>query len=229
MVAGISEQLDTIKPPGGAGGLSAGAAKLEMLETAVQLLTVRRDLGTEDVVNLARATVQTFGDKRDPMSLSRVTRSFAEAADLLVARPGMSVSQVTGFMKTLKQAVPGRDPQALDNRAAIFSGACNILKQRQDLDFGAIEELLKRQTQGDKPRKGNALLKDFNDAASGLTRGLNVDDVAAPITPPGQRGSARPQEPQKKVQEEQEAGERAEPRDENEGQEDPKEPVKKQA
>lgn len=198
MIVGICEQLDTIKPPGGSAGLSAGAAKLEMLEVSVNLLTFRRDLGTEDVVNLARATVQTFGDKRDPMSFSRVTRSFAEAADLLVSRPGMSVSQVTGFMKTLKQVIPGRDANALDTRASIFSSACNLLKQRQDLDFSSIDELLKRQTWGEK-KKGNALLRSFNEATSDLGKGKNIDDVAAPVTHGVKTPAGRSVEQEQKV------------------------------
>jgi hypothetical protein len=133
------------------------------------------------VAKLAQTTVQTMGDKEDGNSPSRVSRSFKDAADLMTTRQDINVDQVAGFMGNLKQMVPGKDPAALDNRASIFGTACNLLKQRPDMNFDQVSELLKRQTQGTNPKQGNKLFQDFNNAAAGLQKGQTLDQVADPI------------------------------------------------
>ncbi|MDQ7826637.1 MAG: hypothetical protein RDV48_27790 [Candidatus Eremiobacteraeota bacterium] len=182
MFTNLSELMDSIKPPGGSKGASAAATKLEMMETSVELLCTRRDLNEEHVIKLARSTVETMGDKNDPMSQQRVSRSFKDAADLLAVRGDMSVDQVTSFQKNLKQMVPGKDAAVLDNRAAMFSTACQTLKSRPDMNFDQMTELLKRQTQGNNPKKGNALMNSFNEGVTGLGKGKAMDEIAPPVT-----------------------------------------------
>jgi hypothetical protein len=184
MFTGISDKMNSLSGSKDKSG-SGAAAKLEMFETAVDLLCTRRDLDGEKVLKLVDTTVQTMGDKQDSNSATRVANSFKDASELMKTRQDISVDQVTGFMGNLKQMAPGKDPSALDNRASMFSTACNLLKQRPDMNFDSVTELLKRQTQGQNPKKGNKLMADFQNATAGLAKGQTMDQVAPPIVPPG--------------------------------------------
>lgn len=181
MFTKISDAMNSLTGGKGDKSASGAGAKLEMLETSVELLCTRRDLNTDQVVKLAQSTVKTMGDKDDGNSATRVSNSFKDAAGLMMARQDINVDQVVGFQNNLKQMVPGKDPAALDNRASMFSSACNLLKQRPDMNFDQVTELLKRQTQGTNPKQGNNLLQGFNNAISGLQKGQSMDQVAAPM------------------------------------------------
>jgi len=181
MFTGISEQLDSIAPKGDKSASGAGA-KLEMFETAVDLLCTRRDLNGDHVVKLAGAVTQTMGDKQDANSATRISQSFKDAAELMTTRTDINVDHVTGFLGNMQNMTKGKDPAALDARASIFKTACNTLKQRPDMNFDSMTELLKRQTQGNKQKQGNALVNDFNNAATGLTKGQTMDQVSQPVT-----------------------------------------------
>ncbi|MHC9542222.1 MAG: hypothetical protein AB9903_22150 [Vulcanimicrobiota bacterium] len=181
MFTGISEQLDSIAPKGDKSASAAGA-KLEMFETAVDLLCTRRDLNGEQVVKLAGAVTKSMGDPKDSNSATRISQSFKDAADLMTTRQDISVDNVTGFLGSMQNMTKGKDPAALDSRASIFKSACNTLKQRPDMNFDNMTELLKRQTQGNKPKQGNALVNDFSNAATNLTKGQTMDQVAQPVT-----------------------------------------------
>ncbi|GEM_PF-1857223 len=181
MFTGISEKLDSVCPKGDKSASAAGA-KLEMFETAVELLCTRRDLNGDHIVKLADAVTNTMGDKKDANSATRISESFRDAADLMTTRQDISVDNVTGFLGSMQTMTKGKDPAALDARASIFKTACNTLKQRPDMNFDSMTELLKRQTQGNKPKQGNALVNDFNGAATNLSKGQTMDQVAQPVT-----------------------------------------------
>jgi hypothetical protein len=181
MFVGISDQIDSVQGKGDKGAAGAGA-KVEMFETAVDLLCTRRDLNADHIVKLAASVTQTMGDKQDGQSPSRISESFRDAADLMTTRKDISVDQVGGFLSNLQNMTKGKDAAALDNRSSIFKTACNTLKQRPDMNFDSMSELLKRQTQGNHPKQGDALMNDFNNAASGLSKGQNMDQVAKPVT-----------------------------------------------
>jgi hypothetical protein len=221
MFVGISDQIDSVQGKGDKGAAGAGA-KVEMFETAVDLLCTRRDLNADHIVKLAASVTQTMGDKQDGQSPSRISESFRDAADLMKTRKDISVDQVGGFLGNLQNMTKGKDAAALDNRASIFKTACNTLKTRPDMNFDSMSELLKRQTQGKNPKQGDGLMNDFNTAATGLSKGQSMDQVAAPVThQPEQKKAGK--EDEVKTEKQKRAGA---PDDENDVKEGKDEPAK---
>ncbi|GEM_PF-3105937 len=171
MVVDMNEQLETIRPEGPMSGQMMNAARHDMLESSVDVMIKRRDLNPEDMTKLSEATVKSFGNKKDEMSLPRVSRSFRDATEMLGKRPDINVQQVTGFMNNLDSAVAGRDRMSLDNKAAIFKTACTTLSQRPDANFGQMEDMLNRQAGKANADNGTSLLLGFRADAGKLQEG----------------------------------------------------------
>jgi hypothetical protein len=180
MVLDMNEQLETIRPETANSGQMMNAARLDMLESSVDLLCKRKDLNTDDMTRLSETTVKTFGNKKDPMSLSRVSRSFRDATEMLAKRPDINVGQVTGFMTKLNSTIGGTDPASLENKASLFRTSCSLLKKRGDFDFDKVAQLLDKKAQGKPPGNGFAIVSDFSRDAGILEGGKNPDAERAP-------------------------------------------------
>jgi len=212
MVISMNEQLETIRPEGQMSGTLMNAARQDMLESSVDVLIKRKDLNTEDMTKLSEATVKSFGNKKDEMSLPRVSRSFRDATEMLGKRPDVSVQQVTGFMNNLDMAVGGRDRMSLENKAGIFKTACTTLSMRPDTNFAQMEDSLQRQAGKGNMDSGASIMLGFKSEASQLQEGKDPaiqaqDDrnreqkeeikpaagQAAEASPAGQTGEASPE------------------------------------
>ncbi|MDQ7821780.1 MAG: hypothetical protein RDV48_03190 [Candidatus Eremiobacteraeota bacterium] len=170
MVLDMSEQLETIRPTDPMAARRMNQTKLEMVESSVDLLMKRNDIQPEDVTKLSGAMVKSFGDKRDPMSLSRVSRAFKDTTQMLSARKDISISQVEGFMGNLDFAVPGRDPMSLENKASMLKGACTALKRNEGLNLGHMEQVLHKKSMENPAMRDSGIMlsAEFNRTAGAL-------------------------------------------------------------
>ncbi|MHC9538494.1 MAG: hypothetical protein AB9903_03160 [Vulcanimicrobiota bacterium] len=171
MVVGMNEQLETIRPEGPMSGMLMNAARHDMLESSVDVLIKRKDLNCEDMTKLSEATVKSFGNEKDEMSLPRVSRSFRDATEMLGKRPDINVQQVTGFMNNLDMAVAGRDRMSLDNKAAIFKTVSTTLSQRPDTSMDQMDDMLNRQAGKGNIDCGTSILLGFRSEAGQLLEG----------------------------------------------------------
>jgi arsenate reductase-like glutaredoxin family protein len=180
MVVDMNEQLETIRPEVPNSGQMMNAARMDMLESSVDVLCKRKDLTTEDMTRLSESTVKSFGSKKDPLSLSRVSRSFRDATEMLGKRPDINVGQVTGFMSKLDSTITGADPASLESKASLFKTSCTLLAKRGDMNFSHMENLLDKKAQGKPPGNGFAIASDFRRDAGLLEEGKNPDAERGP-------------------------------------------------
>jgi len=160
MVLEMGQQLESIEPTHVPGSrIMLNNAKMDMLGSSVDLLVKRNDINPEDVTKLSGAMVASFGNKMDPLSLSRVSRSFKDATEMMCKRKDVSIDQVTGFLGALDSAITGSDTHSLENKASIFRGTCDTMARKPDVGFDTMHKLLAQV--GDYYRDHGFLLKSL--------------------------------------------------------------------
>lgn len=179
---GVSGQADSLVSASGSGDALLKVGKLEMLRASLTLLGSKPDLKPKSVMKLLRSTSDTVGDLQDGTSVGRVARSFSQICTLLEIRKTASIDQVRSHMSWMQQIIPGKEPGLLEDRAAILSSACSLLKNRPNMDFDTATLLLIRIAERKNAPKADAVLKEFSEAIANLIKGYDLDEVAEPLS-----------------------------------------------
>ncbi|MGV8125184.1 MAG: hypothetical protein AB2L14_36010 [Candidatus Xenobiia bacterium LiM19] len=179
---GITGKADFQATTSGSGDALLKAGKLEIIRASLALLISRPDLKTNRVAKLIRSTFDTIGDMQDKLSLGKVARSFSQICTLLGMRKTVSIDQARSHMSWMQQIIPGQEPGILEDRAAILSTACSLLKGRPNMDFDTATLLLIRITERKNAPKADAVLKEFNESVANLIKGYDLDEVAEPLS-----------------------------------------------
>ncbi|MDQ7825291.1 MAG: hypothetical protein RDV48_20995 [Candidatus Eremiobacteraeota bacterium] len=168
MVSRMSDQLEMVRPQGPMAGRLMNATKLEMIESSAELLSTRRDLGTDDMTRLSESMITSFGDKNDAFSLRRIGKGFKNAAEMLRKRPDAGIGQVQSLLCTLDFAVPGRNRYAMENKASLFGTVSKALAAKPYLQPEQVQGLIFNKAWGRGFDNGFSLLCSVNRILSAL-------------------------------------------------------------
>ncbi len=198
MVLEMGQQLESIEPTQVPGSrIMLNSAKLDMLSSSVDLLVKRNDINTEDVTKLSGAMVASFGNKMDPLSLSRVSRSFKDATEMMGKRKDINIDQVTGFLGALDSAITGSDTHSLENKASIFRGTCETLSRKPDVGFDTMHKLLAQSRKGGNTDSGASVMFAFKRGLGQIDEGNEPDLLKETVGEKGQDDAEGPKSEKK--------------------------------
>jgi len=179
---GVAGQADFISSASSPGDALQRDGKLEIMRSALSLLDAIEYLKPNSVAKLIRSAFEVLGDLHDSLSLRRVALALSQISKLLEARKNVPINQVRSHLSWMQQIVPDNEPESLENRAALLSSACSLLKERPNMDFDTATLLLIRITERVDAPRAEALLNEFSGAIAKLIKGYDLDEVAAPLT-----------------------------------------------
>ncbi len=169
LMARMGKGVDQNSAGGQEGGANA-AATLDMFKTGAKLMTVRQDIGVQDVGKMSDAVSQ-LGGKKDDKSGMKIANAFSQSADYLMNKEGSSVNDVVQLAGAVKQKVPGQEGADADMRMNLFGQGLQLMKNVPQMNADGVTTMLNKASEGPPARQGQDLVNAFNTQSTNVMNG----------------------------------------------------------
>lgn len=169
LMSRMSKGVNQNSAGGEEGGMNA-AATLDMFKTGAKLMTVRQDIGVQEVGKMSDAVAQ-LGGKKDDKSGMKIANAFAQGADYLMNKEGSSVNDVVQVAGAVKQKMPGQEGADADMRMNLFGQSLQLMKEIPQLKADGVTTMLNKASEGPPARQGQDLVNAFNTQSVNLMNG----------------------------------------------------------